>query len=93
MSFHKWCHGFFRVPSPLLNLFLIPLRPLWSRSIWLLTPYSNATRAVIPNEHLPNASKKAPNSKGGEKKVKGGERRKDRDMEEEKVKQCINDRN
>lgn len=55
VSLHKWCHGFFGVPSPLLDLFLIPLMPLWSRSIWLLTPYSSATRAVIPNEQLSNA--------------------------------------
>ena len=55
VSFHKWCHSFFRVPSPLVNWFLIPLRPLWSRSTWLLTPYSDGSGAVNPNEQLSNA--------------------------------------
>lgn len=66
----------FRVPSPLLDLFLIPLMPLWSRSIWLLTPYSNATGAVSPNEWLSSAIENKGSDSGGKwKKVKGRERK------------------
>lgn len=68
---HKWCHGFSGVPSPPLNLFLIPLRPLRSRVHMAINPSQRCHRAVIPNERLSNAieqKKKASNSWGKRKR-------------------------